>query len=132
MSKIVEYNSVMGMRVEKLEMEVKEAIREGWQPFGSPYVFEDKVFQAVVKYEDENAPAHGSQEQYNRQAEIDRRVIARLAEYDQYWSEELQLYQIPNDDNDPQGEYDWQPNRDELMADIQKGVEMELNSEPQS
>lgn len=130
--KVIDYNSVMGFSVEKLETETQQAIREGWQPWGSPYVFEDKLFQAVVKYDDDTTPTPAAQSQYDRQAELDRRVMARLAEYDQYWNEEAQLYQIPNDDNDPQGEYDWQPNRDELMADIQKGVELELNSESKS
>jgi hypothetical protein len=77
MSRITDYNSVRGYRVEDLEDEVRQAIKEGWQPFGTPYVFADKRFQALVKYEDENTPTPGSQEQYDRQAEIEK-TVARM------------------------------------------------------
>lgn len=58
--KIIEYKTVHGSSVNELDVRVNEMLRDGFQPFGSPYLsdreIEGKVdtfaaYQAMVKYE---------------------------------------------------------------------------------
>jgi len=59
--KIIQYKTVKGSKyIINLDKEVNALIAKGFQPFGSPYVFQDiELFacQAMVRYED--APAAG-------------------------------------------------------------------------
>lgn len=85
MGKVTEYKQVE-------EKEVQDYINQGWQPFGSPYQSQAKIFfQAVVKYEEELPPAPESPEEPIAHA-VDRPV--RLTVFSS-GAEELSVYLTP-------------------------------------
>jgi len=51
-NKIVDYDILWSENTHKLISAVKNAITEGWKPYGHPYTRDgNKVYQAVVKIE---------------------------------------------------------------------------------
>ena len=46
--KILKYSDITGFK----QTEIVRLIENGWQPWGSPIVIIDDVFQAMVKYEE--------------------------------------------------------------------------------
>ena len=55
MQQIVEYQLIRVSDDESLTKAINEAIRDGWQPFGSPSAYDDDhartiLMQAVVRY----------------------------------------------------------------------------------
>jgi hypothetical protein len=51
MNKIVNYISIDAKTPSHLDSEVKEWMKNGWQPFGSPYKWNGFIVQVLVKYE---------------------------------------------------------------------------------
>jgi hypothetical protein len=50
--KIIRYTDVSGDTPTKLSIAVEEWMKNGWQPFGSPYIWNKTIFQTIVKYEE--------------------------------------------------------------------------------
>jgi len=61
--RITQYKTVKGSKyIINLDKEVNALLAKGFQPFGSPYLFQDiELFacQAMVRYEDAPEPADG-------------------------------------------------------------------------
>lgn len=53
--KIIDYKVANGTIGGSLQMVIKLSIDLGWQPFGGISYYEGKGYQAMVKYEEENA-----------------------------------------------------------------------------
>lgn len=56
MKQVIEYITIAKDNFELLDKIVNEKIKMGFQPYGNPYVTEDKEFlacQAMVRYKDE-------------------------------------------------------------------------------
>jgi hypothetical protein len=63
--KIIEYKTAHGSSVQELDEDVNAMLRDGFQPFGSPYLSDQEVegrvgtfavWQAMVRYEGDIQP----------------------------------------------------------------------------
>jgi len=52
---IIAYQAIGGFNSAELCKYVNEAIKDGWQPFMSPFLIDEQMIQAMVKYKESSA-----------------------------------------------------------------------------
>jgi hypothetical protein len=58
MKKVIDYDIIVDVKCGGLADKVKKCLKEGWQPYGYPFIGpEGYRCQAIVKYEECNAKA---------------------------------------------------------------------------